>query len=175
VYAKIKNVIDGHSHRHQLYAQALLLGIIIIDAICRVFRHTNSSTRSSRDDATLELDQEQTNSSDVESKEEQAAARATVGQTLDLSGSGLTSTPEYIFSRTTITQLDLSNNELEGSLPAEVRQLANLKMLDLSNNNFTGVPAEIGQLQKLEVLNLSNNQLTGLPYELGNLSKSPDA
>ncbi|HLD30713.1 MAG TPA: leucine-rich repeat domain-containing protein, partial [Patescibacteria group bacterium] len=32
-----------------------------------------------------------------------------------------------------------------------------------------GVPAEIGQLQNLEILNLSNNQLTGLPYELGNL------
>jgi len=43
-------------------------------------------------------------------------------------------------------------------------------VLDLSNNNFTGVPAEIGQLQQLEVLNLANNQLTGLPYELGNLA-----
>ena len=34
---------------------------------------------------------------------------------------------------------------------------------------MTGVPAEIGQLQNLEVLDLSNNQFTGLPYELGNL------
>jgi Leucine-rich repeat (LRR) protein len=31
------------------------------------------------------------------------------------------------------------------------------------------VPAEIGQLTKLEILDLSNNQLTGLPNELGNL------
>jgi Leucine-rich repeat (LRR) protein len=34
---------------------------------------------------------------------------------------------------------------------------------------MTGVPAEIGQLINLEVLDLSNNQLTGLPNELANL------
>jgi len=43
-------------------------------------------------------------------------------------------------------------------------------VLDLSNNQFTGVPTEIGQLKNLEVLDLSNNRLTGLPHELGNLS-----
>ena len=34
---------------------------------------------------------------------------------------------------------------------------------------MTGLPAEIGQLHNLEVLDVSNNKLTGLPYELGNL------
>lgn len=90
---------------------------------------------------------------------------------LDLSGNGLIKAPSYIFERTDIEELNLSNNELEGSLQAEVRHLQNLKVLDLSNNNFTGVPAEVGQLNNLEILNLSNNKLTGLPYELGNLSK----
>lgn len=95
----------------------------------------------------------------------------TVIGVLDLSGQGLTKAPAYVFGRTDIQKLDLSNNALDGALQAEVRHLQNLKVLDLSNNKFTGVPAEIGQLKNLEVLNLSNNQLTGLPYELGNLSK----
>ena len=51
----------------------------------------------------------------------------------------------------------------------EIRFLTNLKELNLSGNNFSGLPAEIGQLANLEVLNLANNPLTGLPQELGNL------
>jgi Leucine-rich repeat (LRR) protein len=90
---------------------------------------------------------------------------------LDLSNQNLSKTPEYIFGKTNAEELDLSNNNLEGSLQAEIRHLENLKVLNLSNNKFSGVPAEIGQLSKLEVLNLSNNKITGLPYELGNLSK----
>lgn len=68
-----------------------------------------------------------------------------------------------------IRVLDLSNRGLSGSLKAEVRELKNLKEIDISNNNFTGLPAEVGQLSQLETLNLSNNPFTGLPYELGNL------
>jgi Leucine-rich repeat (LRR) protein len=90
-------------------------------------------------------------------------------QVADLSSQNLTAVPQELFSRTGILQLDLSDNQLSGALPAEVRQLQDLQVLDLSDNQFTGVPAEIGQLRNLEVLDLSNNSLTGLPYELGNL------
>lgn len=90
---------------------------------------------------------------------------------LDLSGQGLTKVPEYIFSRTNLEELNLSNNSLGGALPSQVGNLQKLKVLNLSNNKFTGVPAEVGRLGNLEVLNLSNNELTGLPMELGNLSK----
>lgn len=90
---------------------------------------------------------------------------------LDLSGKNLSKVPSYVFSQIAIETLDVSHNNLEGSLQAEIRHLKNLKSLDLSDNNFSGVPAEIGQLANLESLDLSNNKITGLPLELGNLSR----
>ncbi len=93
----------------------------------------------------------------------------TSGRTLDMSGGGLTKVPGSVFEQSDLETLNVSNNNLSGSLQAEVRFLVNLRTLDLSDNNFTGVPAEVGQLSKLEVLDLSNNPLSGLPYEIGNL------
>lgn len=89
---------------------------------------------------------------------------------LDLSGQGLTSVPLYVFSMTSLEELDLSNNNLTGALPGEIRFLENLRVLDVSDNNMTAVPAEIGQLKNLEELDYSNNAVTGLPLELGNSS-----
>jgi hypothetical protein len=93
------------------------------------------------------------------------------GTVVNLSGRNLRAVAQDIFAIQGVTTLDLSNNVLTGSLPAEVRLLSNLRVLDLSDNQFTGVPAEIGQLAELRVLDLSNNPITGLPYEIGNLSK----
>lgn len=90
-------------------------------------------------------------------------------KTLDLSNQGLDKLPAYVVNETEVEVLDISNNNLTGALPAEIKNLQNLRELNASNNKMTGVPAEIGQLKNLEVLDLSNNQLTGLPYELGNL------
>ena len=90
---------------------------------------------------------------------------------LNLSSQGLTKVPTYVFERTDLESLNLSHNTLTGALPGEIRHLQNLKVLDMSNNTFTGIPAEIGQLKNLEILNLSNNLLTGLPYEIGNLAR----
>jgi Leucine-rich repeat (LRR) protein len=88
---------------------------------------------------------------------------------LDLSNQNLKSLPSDIFNKTNVEELNISKNQLTGSIPAEIRHLSELKILNASNNLMTGVPAEIGQLEKLEILNLSNNKLTRLPYELGNL------
>jgi len=148
----------------------LLLGIIIIALSVGFMVMRTASQDTTNYDVSTDQYQEQSDTDDSLAQTEPTTSRADTKQTLDLSASGLTRTPEYVFSRTVITQLDLSNNMLDGSLQAEVRMLQNLQVLNLSDNSFTSVPAEIGQLKNLEVLDLSNNQLTGLPYELGNLS-----
>ena len=68
--------------------------------------------------------------------------------------------------------LDLHNNQLSGSIPPELGDLANLEFLGLRENNLSGgIPAELGSLANLEGLDLDNNQLTGsIPPELGDLS-----
>lgn len=97
------------------------------------------------------------------------AVPAQTGSTLDLSRRGLTNVSQDVFWMTGLEVLDVSGNALTGSLPAEIRQLRNLRELRAGDNAMTGVPAEIGQLSNLRVLDLSDNQLTGLPNELGNL------
>jgi len=67
------------------------------------------------------------------------------------------------------TELDLSNEKIK-SLPAEIGQLKNLKVLDLSGNSLTWLPTEISKLSKLERLDLSSNKINVLPTEIGQLS-----
>lgn len=88
---------------------------------------------------------------------------------LDLSGTGLKSVPSYVFQRTELKELNVSDNNLTGALQAEIHQLKNLQILKASGNEMTGVPAEIGQLSELREIDFSENKLTGLPSELGNL------
>lgn len=90
---------------------------------------------------------------------------------LDRSGQGLTEMPKDVLAMRRLQLLDLSSNAFTGALPAEIRHLSNLEVLDISNNRMTGLPAELGQLAKLRILNASNNRLTGIPHELGNLQK----
>ncbi len=71
-----------------------------------------------------------------------------------------------------VTELDSANNNLTGSIPAEIGNLASLEYLDMYNNNLAGsIPAEIGSLTSLQSILLNNNTLTGsIPPELGNLT-----
>ncbi len=101
----------------------------------------------------------------------EASQPADASRILDLSGRGLQAIPAYVFDRTDLEELNVSNNRLTGAIPAEIGRLQSLKILDASHNEMTGVPAEIGRLSELQVLDLSYNKLTGLPYELGNLAK----
>ncbi|KAL1555657.1 receptor-like protein EIX1 [Salvia divinorum] len=67
--------------------------------------------------------------------------------------------------------LDLSYNQLNGSMP-DLRAFPSLTKLDLRGNNFTGhIPLTIGQLSNLQVLDLSYNSLEGsVPLSIGQLS-----
>ena len=95
-----------------------------------------------------------------------------------------------------VRRLDLSFNELAGTIPAELGSLSNLESLvpqlqragwgaagtgqplqpgnvvtAAAGNQLTGIPGELGSLSNLETLYLSFNELAGtIPAELGSLS-----
>lgn len=76
-----------------------------------------------------------------------------------------------ICSADRVIGLDLYQNLLTGSIPAELEDLAYLEELDLGDNQLTGsIPLGLGNLDNLNVLWFDSNQLTGsIPPELGNL------
>ena len=75
---------------------------------------------------------------------------------------------------TNLTHLDLSFNQLTGSIPHQIGSLTKLTHLDLSFNELTGsIPHQIGSLTKLTRLDLSFNLLTGsIPHRIGSLRDS---
>ena len=98
-----------------------------------------------------------------------------------------------------VTDIDLNNNHLNGSLPADIGQLTELLSLQLNWNGslygsslppelgnltklkylklkycflFGTIPVEIGQLINLELLDLSRNRFSGsIPIEIGLMTK----
>lgn len=85
----------------------------------------------------------------------------------DLSGT----IPAEISNLTQLKYLSLDHNHLSGDIPKELSNLSNLKRLVVDSNQLTGtIPAGIGALEKLESLGLNYNQLEGnIPGTLGNL------
>ena len=67
-----------------------------------------------------------------------------------------------------VTALELTQNGLTGTVPAELSTLINLNELNLAENELTGtIPVALGTLANLKELNLSENELTGtIPVEL---------
>ena len=91
---------------------------------------------------------------------------------LELGENGLTgSLPAAMGGLSNVERLSLWGNELTGPIPGELGNLASLERLTLARNGLTGpIPGEFANLAQLEWLSLRGNQLTGrVPRWLGNL------
>ncbi|KAK4587615.1 hypothetical protein RGQ29_018860 [Quercus rubra] len=91
---------------------------------------------------------------------------------INLSNLGLTGSMGYqLSSLTSVTHFDLSKNNLKGEIPYQLPP--NAAYIDLSQNGFTGgVPYSISQMADLQYLYLGNNQLKNqLSDMFGKLSK----
>ncbi len=70
-----------------------------------------------------------------------------------------------------VAAIDLSNNNLVGTIPSTIGNLSNLNSLQLFNNKLTGtIPAGLATLLNLTSLGLEQNQLSGqIPAAIGNI------
>ncbi|KAL8247890.1 hypothetical protein R6Q59_009106 [Mikania micrantha] len=70
-----------------------------------------------------------------------------------------------------VTNLDLSNNNFDGSIPSELMDLRALQALNLSRNQLiSSIPKNIGDMQSLVSFDVSLNRLSGeLPVSLSSL------
>ncbi|XP_016571199.2 probable LRR receptor-like serine/threonine-protein kinase At3g47570 [Capsicum annuum] len=80
--------------------------------------------------------------------------------------------PNEVGNLSNLLFLELSGNNLVGSISTSIGNLRNLQRFDLTNNKLTGfIGDHICKLQHLGDIYLSQNQLSGyLPYCLGNIT-----
>lgn len=93
---------------------------------------------------------------------------------LELRNSGLTEFPNEIFDCPNLVSVNLGNddyclpemrNRIE-VIPDDIKRLAKLSKLDLSNNSVKTVSESITKIKGLEYLHLNGNKLTDIPSKL---------
>ncbi|KAE8308498.1 hypothetical protein BDV41DRAFT_501770 [Aspergillus transmontanensis] len=72
---------------------------------------------------------------------------------------------QIIMEMGSVKDLKLAKNHLQGSFPADIKNLSNLEVLDLHSNSLTELPNEVAYLTSLRVLNVGDNHLSTLPFE----------
>ncbi|XP_057767836.1 probable LRR receptor-like serine/threonine-protein kinase At2g24230 [Salvia miltiorrhiza] len=86
-------------------------------------------------------------------------------ESLDLSSNKITTLPSDFWSLGSLINLNLSHNQISGSLFSNIGNFGHLQSLDLSFNKFSGsIPETVSSLTKLQALNLSHNVFeSGVP------------
>ncbi|PKU73005.1 receptor-like protein 7 isoform X1 [Dendrobium catenatum] len=99
---------------------------------------------------------------------------ATFLSVLDLSNNGLTGAipPCLMGNGMDLNVLNLRMNQLQGSIPQQIREKCNFQTINLNGNRLEGrLPRSLVNCHSLEVLDLGNNELTDtFPNWLGNIS-----
>ncbi|SFT11914.1 Por secretion system C-terminal sorting domain-containing protein [Zhouia amylolytica] len=77
----------------------------------------------------------------------------------------------YFDENNRVSKIYLTNNNLNGTIPAEISDLSNLQELTLRGNQLAGaIPSTVSSLSNLEIVDLANNNYTGsLPEELSTI------
>ena len=72
---------------------------------------------------------------------------------------------ETVVQISSLRELRLSDNSLEGAILENLCKLQNLQVLDVHNNRISDIPDNLHYLRHLRVLNMAGNRLRSIPIE----------